>query len=199
MDFKNLKWNWDMFGRTNAMGAILTSRGDWDEEAFFESGLLEIEQVMAHARSLGMRTRFHQGLDFGCGVGRLTQALAHYCDSVCGVDIAESMVTLATKSNRHGDKCRYHLIDTDDLQLFDDNSFDLVYSNITLQHMEPSYSKSYIKRILRIFANSVPRWPPSVSAARRTRYWWLASPRRKTGSSSERTQALSKYQQGIHF
>jgi SAM-dependent methyltransferase len=38
----------------------------------------------------------------------------------------------------------------DDLRLFPDNSFDLVYSNIVLQHMEPRYSESYIGEFIRV-------------------------------------------------
>ena len=62
------------------------------------------------------------------------------------------MIELAGKYNRYHDKCRYHLCETDDLRLFADNCFDLIYTNITLQHMEPRYSKNYITEFLRILS-----------------------------------------------
>src|ERR1700682_912533 len=48
-------------------------------------------------------------LDFGCGVGRLTQGPASYFASVRGVDIAPSMIELAKRHNRYPDVCHYDL------------------------------------------------------------------------------------------
>ncbi|WP_420485333.1 class I SAM-dependent methyltransferase [Iningainema tapete] len=91
-------------------------------------------------------------LDFGCGVGRLSQAMVQYFETVHGVDISPSMLKLADKYNQHGSKCKYHLNDQDNLKLFPDNYFDFIYSKITLQHMEPQYSRRYIREFLRILA-----------------------------------------------
>jgi SAM-dependent methyltransferase len=38
------------------------------------------------------------------------------------------------------------------LKLFNDNDFDFIYSNITLQHMAPRYSQKYIQEFLRILS-----------------------------------------------
>jgi ubiquinone/menaquinone biosynthesis C-methylase UbiE len=91
-------------------------------------------------------------LDFGCGVGRLTQALSRYYDHVWGVDIAPSMLELAASCNLHGKTCTYVLNVRDDLNLFPDDEFDLVYSKITLQHIQPACSAKYIREFLRITA-----------------------------------------------
>ena len=122
----------------------------WQIDEFFQSGVSEIGAVMQYIESLGTSMPRRRALDFGCGVGRLTQALTHYFAQVDGIDIAPSMITLAREYNRHGDKCSYYLNEAPDLTLFADNSFDFIYSNITLQHMEPRYSKKYIKEFLRI-------------------------------------------------
>jgi len=100
----------------------------------------------------GLRIALGDGsaLDFGCGVGRLTQALARYFDQVHGVDISEAMLDLARELNQVGDRCHYHLNSSDDLTLFPSNSFDFVYSNITLQHMPPRYARKYIAEFLRV-------------------------------------------------
>ena len=156
MDIKELQKNWDEFGKTDPLWSILASpdkKGNkWGIDEFFATGEREIDAAMGYIKSLGINVPQKKALDFGCGVGRLTQALAHYFDEVYGIDIAPSMVELAKKYNRYGDKCRYYLNETDDLKLFSDNSFDLIYTNITLQHMEPRYSKNYIKEFLRILA-----------------------------------------------
>lgn len=89
-------------------------------------------------------------LDFGCGIGRLTQALAKYFEEVHGVDIASSMIEKAREYNSHGNRCRYHLNESDDLSLFPDGKFDFIYSNVTLMHMEPKYAGNYIRELLRV-------------------------------------------------
>lgn len=92
-------------------------------------------------------------LDFGCGVGRLTQALCEHFFSCQGVDIAPSMIEQANRLNQHGHRCRYAVNDADNLGQFDDRSFDFVYSNIVLQHIRPDYTINYIKEFARVLAN----------------------------------------------
>lgn len=156
MNIKELQKHWNGFGKTDPLWAILTwpdKKGNkWRIEEFFETGVKEIDGIMKYVESLGVNISFGKALDFGCGVGRLTQALARYFDEVCGIDIAPSMINLANKYNRYGDKCKYFINDKNDLKLFPDNSFNFIYSCITLQHMEPQYSKNYIREFLRILA-----------------------------------------------
>lgn len=154
MHIKELQKNWNAFGNNDPLWAILTlpdkQWNKWQVDEFFKTGEKEIDGIIKYIESLGVTIPRNKALDFGCGVGRLTQGLTHYFKEVCGVDIAPSMIDLAVKYNRHGHQCQYYLNETDDLKLFKDNSFDLAYSNITLQHMKPRYSKKYIKEFLRI-------------------------------------------------
>lgn len=113
-------------------------------------GYKEIEAIMRYIEILGIEIPKRRALDFGCGVGRLTQALANYFDEVVGVDVAPSMLELAVKYNRYPDKCKYILNETDDLKIFSNCYFDFIYTNITLQHISPRYSKKYIREMIRI-------------------------------------------------
>mgnify|MGYP001597146266 CR=1 FL=1 len=154
MELKELKKNWEAFGETDPLYAILSwpdkEGGKWQIDDFFADGRYEIQKVMKHIEQLRVNIVHEKALDFGCGVGRLTQALAEYFVEVVGVDIASSMIELANKYNKFGERCKYYHNDSDNLNLFPDNSFDFIYSNITLQHMEPRYSQKYIKEFLRI-------------------------------------------------
>jgi ubiquinone/menaquinone biosynthesis C-methylase UbiE len=105
---------------------------------------------MAYVESLGVPSKREKALDFGCGAGRLTQPLADHYREVVGVDIAASMIDLAGRHNRHPQRCRFLVNARDDLAMFEDDTFDLVYSNITLQHMEPRFSKRYIAEFVRV-------------------------------------------------
>jgi len=154
MRLKDLQKHWDEFGKRDPLWAILTlpekQNQKWNPAEFFQRGEEEIAGVMAYLDSLGLAPRRRKALDFGCGVGRLTQSLGNYFEESHGVDIAPSMIAAARNYNRHGDRCHYHLNDKDDLTLFADNSFDFIYSVIVLQHMQPQYSRKYIEEFLRI-------------------------------------------------
>lgn len=154
MRLKETGASWNKLGQKDPLFAILTYKdklgGKWDEKEFFNTGKREIKEVLDYLKTAKINLSFGKALDFGCGVGRLTLALADYFGEVHGVDIASSMIKMAEKYNAKKQKCFYHLNATDDLKLFPDARFDFVFSKITLQHMEPRYARNYIKEFLRI-------------------------------------------------
>jgi SAM-dependent methyltransferase len=144
---------WDELARTDPWRAILGRPGQgppWDPEAFFALGDAEIGAALEYAARLGLPRRRARALDFGCGAGRLTQALAAHFDEVTGVDVSPEMIELARRHNRRGDRCRFTVNDRPDLGGFPDASFDLVYSNITLQHLRPAEALAYLAEFLRV-------------------------------------------------
>lgn len=156
MNLQELKKNWDEFGKQDPLWAILTNptkkNNSWKPEEFFQTGEEEINAVLEYISSLNISLSRKRAFDFGCGVGRLTQALCLYFDECYGVDIAPSMIDFAKQYNRHGDKCKYYVNDADNLSLFEDDYFNFIYSKIVLQHIKPEYSKNYIKEFVRILA-----------------------------------------------
>jgi len=151
---KDLQQNWDELGRRDPLWAVLTDpakRGNrWIPEEFFDTGRREVAEVLASIQSLGLAIPKLRALDFGCGVGRLTQALAPHFESVTGIDIAASMLELARGYNRFGSRCTYILNESSDLRVLSDDVFDFVYSNYTLQHMKPGYAKCYLREFVRV-------------------------------------------------
>ena len=151
-----LKEKWDSFGRTDPLWSILSNpekQGNkWQIGEFFDTGKQFVQSLMEDLSTLGVEVHRGRALDFGCGVGRLTQSLAPYFEEVHGVDIAPSMIALAREYNRFGDRCRYHLNTSSDLHSFADGSVDFVCSYITLQHVQPRLSRRYIKEFLRVLA-----------------------------------------------
>ena len=156
MDLDDLQRHWNEWGRRDPYWAIISRpdrRGNrWDLEEFLRTGRDEIDALLAWMQELGIAVRFGRALDFGCGVGRLTQGLARTFAECDGVDIAPSMIERAKELNQFGDRCRYHVNDRDDLALFDDNVFDLIYSDIVLQHIAPEYSAKYVREFTRVLA-----------------------------------------------
>jgi SAM-dependent methyltransferase len=60
------------------------------------------------------------------------------------------MIDLAREYNRRGDRCRFHLNPNDDLRLFEDDTFDFVYTAHVLQHMAPRFSRRYVEEFIRV-------------------------------------------------
>lgn len=147
---EDVRLTWERLGETDPLVAILgENAAGLDEETFLESGRREVSALFQelHRARLAPAGR---GLDFGCGLGRLTQALCDHLASCDGVDIARSMVEGARRLNRFGERCRFHLNSQPDLRLFDDGLFDLVYSGRVLQHMPPQYAVAYIREFVRV-------------------------------------------------
>ncbi len=99
-----LKRDWESLAQRDALAAILTdeskSGGKWDVTQFMATGDAEIETVLQHLASIGLQPDPGGAvLDFGCGVGRLTQALARRFRSCVGVDISQEMITQANALN----------------------------------------------------------------------------------------------------
>ena len=153
MDLQGVMKCWDKLGRTKPLVSVLPShmRGKiGNVEQFFESGQKEIDELTSYVKSVGVSLQWTKAVDFGCGVGRSTQALTKYFENVYGVDIASSMIDLARNYNRYGEKCKYVLNEVNDLSIFNDNSVDFIYSLGALHTMPPQYSKTYIAEFLRI-------------------------------------------------
>jgi ubiquinone/menaquinone biosynthesis C-methylase UbiE len=151
VDLPALQAGWDRAAHEDPLFYILTDHtkrgGGWDPTLFFEHGQREIDTAIAHLDTLGLRHGKRRALDFGCGVGRLTQALAHHYQRVDGVDISPEMIRLA---NQYGHKgCTYHHNSLPTLP-FKAATFDLVYSMIVLQHMPSTLAHGYITEFIRV-------------------------------------------------
>jgi SAM-dependent methyltransferase len=148
--------HWEKFARTDPLWAVLTAPGKagnrWTLDEFFATGENDIAAALAAIRSRYPQLSRRHALDFGCGVGRLTQALAREFDHVTGVDLAADMLTHARAHNRRGDRVTYVHNPAADLTCFADGSFDLVLSLITLQHIAPVYSRRYLTEFIRLCA-----------------------------------------------
>ncbi|MGA3018008.1 MAG: methyltransferase domain-containing protein [Bryobacteraceae bacterium] len=146
--------HWDRLAREDPFWAILTDpakrHGGWDAEQFFSTGRDEIASAMQYAESLGLPAGRGHALDFGCGAGRLTQALAGYFDRVTGVDISPAMIELARQYNRAGERCACVVNGEEHLRQFADGSFDLIYSRIVLQHLPARQARRYIREFVRL-------------------------------------------------
>ena len=150
---RHVQQTYEAFGEEDPLYAVLSDErykdGKWDPEAFFATGRDEVERDLAWCRELGATPNFGAALDFGCGVGRLTQALGVHFEQVIGIDISSSMVAAAEQYNPAGSPCRFR-VNTGDTLDIPDASLDFVYTLIALQHSPTRFQRRYLAEFLRI-------------------------------------------------
>jgi SAM-dependent methyltransferase len=130
---------WERLAERDALGAVLTpfEGGDASPEslaAFWATGVADIEHVMALLGGLGCARSGGAVLDYGCGLGRLTAALAAHFDRAVGVDIAAPMLARATALSADP-KVSFRQIERGEPIALPGEQFALVLSLITLQHL----------------------------------------------------------------
>jgi SAM-dependent methyltransferase len=147
---------WEGWAQADPLWAILsdetTKGGKWDIAEFFASGERDIHALLVELAEAGIKVPRGRCLDFGCGVGRLTQALGAEFAEAHGVDISPTMVELARRYNQRGDRCHYHANVEPNLALFADDTFDLIFSTMVLQHIPPAEMATYISEFVRVLS-----------------------------------------------
>jgi len=76
------------------------------------------------------KDHFDKALELGCGSGKHSKHLAHFCKKLIALEFNE--VSLIDQSN---DKVTFVLGDAQDLSRFNDAEFDLVFSSNLLEHL----------------------------------------------------------------
>jgi ubiquinone/menaquinone biosynthesis C-methylase UbiE len=137
-----------------AVYALPGTKGNrWDRDAFYATGVREVTAAWERAAELGLPMTGGVALDFGCGVGRLSLALAGRFDEVVGLDVSERMLALAREAadrDPAGAKCRFVRNERPDLGMFPTGAFDLVYTSLVLQHMPVKFSTVYLADFARV-------------------------------------------------
>lgn len=180
--FKKHQDCWERLSKEDPLWAILSyedKRGrKWELDDFLRTGqedmnyYVEILQTVA-----GMKKHFDSVLDFGCGVGRLTQAWRKHATIVTGVDISKSMISQARELASGILNIKYICNSRPDLSDFASSSFDLIFSHICLQHMPWAMARGYLKEFSRLCKSGgyvifqLPSRPGSPQTIARMRRW----------------------------
>jgi SAM-dependent methyltransferase len=163
---KKHKKNWESLGEMDPFWAVLSDNSkrfnNWNLKEFFETGRKEGEYIWGKLENLNLKTG--RILDFGCGLGRLASFWLEHFDEYIACDISESMISQAKKIN---DSRAKFFLNEDDLSIFPNDHFDLIYSGIVLQHLpQKKFIKAYLlefKRVLKpggVLVFQLPSWIP---------------------------------------
>ena len=156
MSLERHRHDWEELAAFDPLWAVLTQPGKrgggWDRDEFFATGETEIAAVLEAAESLGLPRQRRRALDFGCGAGRLTRALAGHFATAVGVDISERMVETARRLNEDVAGAEFCVNTSPDLRQFEDGAFDLAYTSLVLQHIPRDLVEGYVVELLRVTA-----------------------------------------------
>lgn len=135
-DMRETDQDWAMIARDEPYFGVLTQekflrRNLTPEvmEAFWASGVEEMQYLAKVLRLHFGDFQPATALDFGCGVGRLTRAMASMAGQVVGLDVAPGMLA---EARRHAPaNVRY-------VAELGEETFDWISSVIVFQHIPPS-------------------------------------------------------------
>ena len=153
--FSKTAKQWEHLGRTEPHWSVITNpnylqeRYKGNETAFYSSGESECKMFDAALARAGVKPN-PAGicLELGCGVGRVTDALARRYASVIGVDISASHLAIAQAYNHEHNIANVQLRHLARLeQVASLGEFDVLYSRIVLQHNPPPIIGWLLKRL----------------------------------------------------
>ena len=109
-------------------------------DGFYSSGRQHIASTVERLKMVtAAPLSVARALDFGCGAGRLTEAMTAFADVVTGVDISPGMLEQA---RRHGGgKALY-------ADSFPEGPFDWINSYIVFQHIPPERGSALLELLL---------------------------------------------------
>ncbi|HYM82300.1 MAG TPA: class I SAM-dependent methyltransferase [Candidatus Limnocylindria bacterium] len=144
---------WDAKARENAMYYISSYRpyDRQDADEFWGWGEKLTERYLAES---GIPfTGRERVLEIGCGIGRMTRALAARFAAVVATDVSEEMVRQAREHLSGRPNVEVRIGSGVDLAEFPDASFDFVFSYLVFQHIpDPEVTRRYLREAARVLA-----------------------------------------------
>ncbi|MGH8172597.1 MAG: class I SAM-dependent methyltransferase, partial [Rhodanobacteraceae bacterium] len=155
-DLEKLRRVWQTLGREDPLWAVLSQAdkrgGRWERTEFLETGRAEIDTQVHMLAARGLPAGRSLALDFGCGAGRLSRALAAHFEHVVGVDVSGSMIETARALNADVANVEFRENPSPSIGSVADGSVDLVYSIMTLQHIPAELAAGYVDEFFRVLA-----------------------------------------------
>lgn len=147
--------DWKRFGTDDPYFGVLTDARyhgtKLDSEArneFFGSGHVHVRQLLQVLNETVGDVPRGLALDFGCGVGRLAQALAASFDHVVGLDVAPGMLAEARRNALIDGIHNVEYFSSLEAGRLEPRSYDLVHSYIVLQHIPVTTGEAIIENLI---------------------------------------------------
>jgi len=149
-----MRQDWDARARENARHYVESSRTDWSDDEFFQSGESTVAgEILTDMINIcqGVHPQQMKVLEIGCGAGRVTRALARLFGEVHAVDVSAEMIEQARRNLAGLPNVHLYLNNGMDLSPLPPIEFDFAFSSIVFQHI-PSYEviESYVREVHRL-------------------------------------------------
>ena len=151
MDHSHLKDFWDERAREDPYFFVDDRRSYRDPlpGGFWEQGERDLDRLLT---SVSVRIQAGDAVvDIGCGVGRLTRAIAARASRVYAIDVSSEMVRRAQDAHRDIGNVQWLVGDGHTLGPLADSSVDACVSHVVFQHIpDPQITLSYVAEIGRV-------------------------------------------------
>src|SRR5437763_15854406 len=142
---------WDERAGENAL-FFVDNRLDYrhpDSERFWSEGERDLDALLSALGAVIQPS--DRILEIGCGVGRLTRALAARGATVEALDVSERMLEHARRLNPQLANVEWVLGDGTTLSTIDSGSVDVCISQVVFQHIpDPAVTLGYVRAIGRV-------------------------------------------------
>jgi ubiquinone/menaquinone biosynthesis C-methylase UbiE len=135
-------WNEAALSRAGARDAVLTGS---TAETFESTARSDAERIRKHLRGGEFV------LNIGCGLGRVDLYLAPHVRELWAIDVSGEMLARAKERLRASENVRFLEVGNRDfLAAFEDETMDLVFSYLVLQHLEKEDAVTYLREAARV-------------------------------------------------
>ncbi len=142
--------DWRLIGENEPYWGVITQpefrRANLDQDAierFYANGRSQIAILAARLEAATGSRPSGRALDFGCGAGRLAEAMCDYAAEVIGYDISPGMLA---EARRRGGRATY-------VSLLPSGPFDWINSYIVFQHIPPPRGVDLIETLVGMLAD----------------------------------------------
>ena len=152
--------DWERFGAVEPYFAVLTESRFLKQNltpetvaAFYATGESDVARLAGLAAAeAGRPLSPEKALEFGCGVGRLTFAMARRADCVVGIDAAPSLLEIAHAEAASRGLENVTLLPVEQLSSLGTGTFDFIFSYIVFQHIPTAEGERYLETLLSLAA-----------------------------------------------
>jgi ubiquinone/menaquinone biosynthesis C-methylase UbiE len=149
---------WDNMAKDKA-GAYLAVAGEpFGEPATDESISAhgkDTAEIINNTLNIGQQDR---ALEVGVGVGRIAEHVAPLCKSFTGTDISENMIRYSSERLKKYENIDLRVNEKCDLSMFADESFDKIYIQVVMIHLDREDAFHYMRESYRTLAPGGRAW-----------------------------------------
>ena len=152
MSLQTNKRQWEDLGQLDPFwGMTGTNRFNrWDVEAFLHTGSEQVARLLQQIAHFERPKQWTTVLDFGYGVGRLSNAFRVHFEHYVGIDIAESLIIKAHQLHANLSQAHFIVSASPTLPIIS-NSCDMVYCWGVLQHVpDQTIALRYVAEFVRV-------------------------------------------------